>query len=167
MDTSDAATNSQVSVNSLDSLSAFNVVDAHKKLDSLNTSKDCTDFCVELEDLIYNVNNDNSKELGLNEFRTKHDSEPLNELQLSRVTRKGKKAKTIVKEQDIVETKNSFETISPVEDPSDIDIEDCEDIIVDVTQSNNGKEPSATTHEPDPPSNDAAASVPTSSNVHR
>ncbi|GFR13040.1 hypothetical protein TNCT_383691 [Trichonephila clavata] len=59
MDHTDDASNIQVS--------AFYVVDAHSRLESLNTSKDCSTFCIELMELIFKANKDNSKELGLEE----------------------------------------------------------------------------------------------------
>ncbi|GFQ69507.1 uncharacterized protein TNCT_357471 [Trichonephila clavata] len=165
---------------------------ANKKLDSLSTSYECSDFCAALEDLLFQFHADNSIQLGLEELRAINsiywicvrcsrkavtllaaefkeqikalgakseinpsvESTPVeskNEVvspvesvlpnsgktaskrsSTSPKRKKGKKkVKTVAeKQEDLVETRNSFQAIAP-EEISDIEIDDCEDIAED------------------------------------
>ncbi|GFQ65570.1 hypothetical protein TNCT_245041 [Trichonephila clavata] len=50
-------------------MSAFNVSEANKKLETLSTSYECSDFCAALEDLLFQFHEDKSIQLGLEELR--------------------------------------------------------------------------------------------------
>ncbi|GFS91144.1 hypothetical protein TNCV_2214851 [Trichonephila clavipes] len=69
MENAFSATGSQVSAVSYISLSAFNMSDAHVRVNELYTAKECNDFCEMLEELIFNSSNNCDSVSGLEELR--------------------------------------------------------------------------------------------------
>ncbi|GFU98371.1 hypothetical protein TNCV_385171 [Trichonephila clavipes] len=69
MENASAATESQVSVVSYSSLSAFNMSDALVRLNEMYTAKECNDFCEMLEELIFNSSDNCDSVPGLEELR--------------------------------------------------------------------------------------------------
>ncbi|GFQ88218.1 hypothetical protein TNCT_625751 [Trichonephila clavata] len=164
MDHAEESSTPQVSAFSIDSLSAFNVSEAYKKVDTLTTSYECSDFCAELEDLLFQANDDKSRELGLEELRAiKYISwicvrcsrkafvllaaefkEQIKALGAKSDVNLSADSTPVVSNNQVVtpvvpvlpspgktaKIKNSFQAIAP-EEFSDIEVDDCEDIVED------------------------------------